>query len=67
MRHWYKPRKRAQGTIKVIDPTPVWEVTIQREGHTPIKIFVQREKAEEYMKAGFPVSLKTTAGALQQA
>jgi len=67
MRHWYRPRKRAQGTVKIIDPTPVWEVTIKREGRPETKIYVQTEKAEEYMQAGFPVKMVTKAGALKQA
>jgi len=66
MGYWYKPRQPAKGKIKVIDPEPIWIVTIQREGHDPYNIFVGTEKAQEYLRAGFPVKMKTTAGALQQ-
>ena len=63
---WYKPQKKAKGWIKVIDPQPVWQITIKEEGRTPYEIYAGTEKAEEYFKAGFPVKMVTTAGELQQ-
>jgi len=66
MGNWKKTNKRAKGTIKVIDPKPVWEVTIQEAGKPPQKLFVGTEKAEEYFRAGFPIKMITTAGELQQ-
>jgi len=63
---WRKPKERAKGDIKVIDPTPVWQVDIIEVGKDPYTIFVGTEKAEEYFRAGFPVKMITTAGELQQ-
>jgi len=66
MGRWYTPKRRAKGQVKVIDPQPIWEITIEEKGKVPYKIFARTEKAEEYFRAGFPVKLVTTAGALQQ-
>ena len=63
---WYKPQKKAKGWIKVIDPQPVWQITIREEGRTQYEIYAGTEKAEQYFKAGFPVKMVTTAGELQQ-
>jgi len=62
---YMKPKKRAKGKIKTIDPKPIWEVEVQREGQSPTKMYMTTEKAEPYFKAGFPVKLKTTAGELR--
>jgi len=66
MGYWYKPRKRTKGDIKIIDPTPVWEVIVHQEGKSPTKMYMTTEKAEKYFKAGHPVKLVTKAGALKQ-
>jgi len=63
---WQKPNKRAKGWVKIIDPKPVWEVEIHEVGKDPYTLFVGTEKAEEYMQAGFPVKMRTTAGELSQ-
>jgi len=63
---YLKPKGRAKGDIKVIDPKPIWEVEVQREGQTPIKMYMTTEKADKYFKAGHPVKLITTAGELKQ-
>lgn len=63
---YIKQSKKAKGNIKVIDPKPIWEVTIREEGKQPYKIYATTEKAEEYFKAGHPIKLKTTAGELRQ-
>ena len=68
MGKWYNPSKKNKATnpVKVIDPKPVWEITIQKEGKLPYKIYAGSKVAEEYFKAGFPVKLKTNVGTLQQ-
>jgi len=65
MGFWYKPRKRAKGKVKVIDPKPIWEVTIQEEGKPPYKIYANTKLADKYFKAGFPVKMVTKAGYLR--
>ena len=60
------PRPRHIGKIKIIDPKPVWQVTIQREGKSPTTLYMSAEKAEPYFKAGHTVKLITTAGELKQ-
>jgi len=62
----YTPKRKHKGKVKIVDPQPVWEVTVQKEGHNPQKLYMSRAKAERYYRAGFPVKLKTTAGELQQ-
>lgn len=59
-------KKKMMYDVKVIDPTPVWEVTIQEEGKKPNILYMGPDKAQEYFQAGFPVKLKTSAGALRQ-
>jgi len=63
---YFKPRKRAKGNIKTIDPKPIWEVEVQKAGESPIKMYMTTEKAEPYFKAGFPVKLRTKAGELKE-
>ena len=63
---YIKPKKRALGDIKVIDPKPVWEVTIQKEGKPEYKLYAGTEQADKYFKAGHKVKLITTAGELRQ-
>lgn len=52
--------------IKIVDPTPVWEVTLKQENKPPLKLYVGPKKAEQYMKAGHQIKLKTTPGELRQ-
>lgn len=66
MGYWEKPNKGAKGLVKIIDPKPVWQITIREEGKAPYFIYAGTKKAEEYFKAGFPVKMITTAGELQQ-
>jgi len=61
-----KPKKRAKGNIKVIDPQPIWEVTVQRENKSPTKLYMTTDKADAYFKAGHEIRLITTAGKLHQ-
>jgi len=57
---------RAKGKLKVIDPKPIWQVTVQREGKTPKVMYMTTEKADPYFKAGHPVKLITKAGELKE-
>jgi len=63
---YIKSKKRAKGNIKIIDPKPIWQVTIKKEGGKKIVMYMTTEKAEPYFKAGHSVKLITTAGELNQ-
>jgi len=61
-----KPKKKLINDVKVIDPKPVWVVSIITESGKKIDKFMQTEEAEKYMKAGHKVKLYTKAGDLRQ-
>ena len=63
---YVKPRKRAKGWIKVIDPKPIWEIKIKEVGKSEYRVYAGTEDAQKYYDAGFPVKMITTAGELQQ-
>jgi hypothetical protein len=51
-------------TIEPKDDTVIWEVDIKTERGEKKTRLVGPEEAEEFMKAGFPIKLRTTVGKL---
>jgi len=60
------PKKKIATDVKVIDPKPIWVVTMKTESGNEIKRYMGSEEAERYMQAGHQVKLITTAGELRQ-
>jgi len=59
-------KKKLTKPVRIIDPKPIWIVSFRTKSGDIIDKFMPTEKAEFYMRAGYPVRLATTAGELQQ-
>ena len=59
-------KKKTKNIVRIIDPKPIWIVSFRTKSGDIIDKFMPTELAEQYMRAGYPVRLATTAGELQQ-